>query len=206
MPERSRGWTRKKKVTTWKSQFKRVSVLFFGTLLLAELLRIFCQSESRKGVSAAAARHCAHVLGPHGYQTDKQALPEVSKVSMHPVSKQGATLHGRGKHGEAEQARCHGQRNLLDELWTVKSAMRVRVLLLFALAGTDFRPVGSGKTLCTYHLHCTRRCAALCVKARRWGATERAALGSNWTRAKSSKKNVFGEAHANNLGLKTKYD
>ena len=94
----------------------RVSVLFFGTLLLAELLRIFCQSESRKGVSAAAARHCAHVLGPHGYQTDKQALPEVSKVSMHPVSKQGATLHGRGKHGEAEQARCQGKRNLLDEL------------------------------------------------------------------------------------------
>ena len=29
---------------------------------------------------------------------------------------QGVTLHGRGKHGEAEQARCHGQRNLFDEL------------------------------------------------------------------------------------------
>ena len=29
---------------------------------------------------------------------------------MHRVSKQGATLHGRGKHGEAAQARCHGQR------------------------------------------------------------------------------------------------
>ena len=34
---------------------------------------------------------------------------------MHHVSKQGSTLHGRRKHGEAEQARCHGQRNLL--LW-----------------------------------------------------------------------------------------
>ncbi|ACO68447.1 predicted protein [Micromonas commoda] len=28
---------------------------------------------------------------------------------MHHVSKQGATLHGRGKHGEAAQARCHGK-------------------------------------------------------------------------------------------------
>ncbi len=25
-------------------------------------------------------------------------------------------FNGRGKHGEAEQARCHGQRNILDEL------------------------------------------------------------------------------------------
>ena len=158
--------------------------LFFGTLLLAELLRIFCHSESsRKGVSAAAARHCAHVLGPHGCQTDKQALPEVSRVSMHPVSKQGATLHGRGKYGEAEQARCQGKRNLLDELWTVKSAMRVRVLLLFALAGADSRPGGSVKTICTYHVHCTRRHAALRGKARRWGATERAP-------AESSTKNL----------------
>ena len=51
--------------------------------------------------------------------------------------------------------------------------MRVRVLLLFALAGTDFRPFGSVKTLCTYHVHCTRRRAALRAYARRWGATER---------------------------------
>ena len=63
--------------------------------------------------------------------------------------------------------------------------MRVRVLLLFALAGTDFRPVGSLETLCTYYMYCTRRCAALRGKARRWEATER---------AKSSKENVFGEA------------
>ena len=52
--------------------------------------------------------------------------------------------------------------------------MRVRVLLLFALAGTDFRPVGSVKTLCTYHVNCSRRRAALRAQARRWGATERA--------------------------------
>ena len=78
-----------------------------------------------------------------------------------------------------------------------QSAMRVRVLLLFALAGTYFRPVGSVKTLCTYRVHCTRRCAALRVKPRRWGETER---------APSRAKNVFGEAHANKLGLKTNYD
>ena len=29
---------------------------------------------------------------------------------MHHVSKQGATLHGRGKHGEAAQARCMGKK------------------------------------------------------------------------------------------------
>jgi hypothetical protein len=44
-------------------------------------------------------------------------------------------------------------------------------------------------------VHCTRRCAALRVKSRRWGTTERA--------PSKAKKNVFGEAHANNLGLKT---
>ena len=98
----------------------------------------------------------------------------------------------------AEQARCHGQRNLLDELWTVKSAMPVRVLLLFALAGTHFRPVGSVKTLCTYRVHCTRRCAALRGKARRWGATERAPSQAKKT---CSAKHI----HANNLGLNTSY-
>ena len=76
--------------------------------------------------------------------------------------------------------------------------MRVRVLLLFALAGTDFRPVGSVKTLCTYHVHCSRRRAALRAQARRWGATERA--------PSRAKKNLFGEAYANNLGIKTNYD
>jgi hypothetical protein len=45
----------------------------------------------------------------------------------------------------------------------------------------DFRPGGSVKTICTYHVHCTRRHAALHGKARRWEATERAP-------AKSSKK------------------
>ena len=75
--------------------------------------------------------------------------------------------------------------------------MRVRVLLLFALAGTDFRPVGSVKTFCTYHVHCSRRRAALRAQARRRGATER---------APSRAKNLFGEAHANNFGIKTNYD
>ena len=75
--------------------------------------------------------------------------------------------------------------------------MPVRVLLLFALAGTHFRPVGSVKTLCTYRVHCTRRCAALRGKARRRGATER---------APSRAKNVLGEAHANDVELKTNYD
>jgi len=52
-------------------------------------------------------------------------------------------------------------------------------------------------TVCTAHgvADCTRRCAALRVKSRRWGTTERA--------PSKAKKNVFGEAHANNLGLKT---
>ena len=76
--------------------------------------------------------------------------------------------------------------------------MRVRVLLLFALAGTDFRPVGSVKTLCTCHVHCPRRRAALRAQARRWGATERA--------PSRAKKSLFGEAHANNTGIKTNYD
>jgi len=76
--------------------------------------------------------------------------------------------------------------------------MRVRVLLLFALAGTDFRHVGSLETLCTYHVYCTRRCAALRGKARRRGATERA--------PSRAKKNLFGEALANYLGIKTNYD
>ena len=52
-----------------------------------------------------------------------------------------------------------------------KVRLRVRVLLLFALAGADSRPGGSVKTICTYHVHCTRRRAALRVNA--------AALGSN---------------------------
>ena len=52
--------------------------------------------------------------------------------------------------------------------------MRVRVLLFFVLAGTDFRHFGSVKTLCAYHVHCSRGRAALRAKARRWGATERA--------------------------------
>jgi hypothetical protein len=51
--------------------------------------------------------------------------------------------------------------------------MRVRVLLLFALAGTDFRTVSSVKALCTSHVHRTRRCAALRGMVRRWEATER---------------------------------
>ena len=76
--------------------------------------------------------------------------------------------------------------------------MRVRVVLLHTLAGTDFRPVGSVKTLCTYRVHCTRRCAALRVKSRRWGATERA--------PSKAKKNVFGEAHANNLARIKNYE
>jgi len=100
-----------------------------------------------------------------------------ARVDVKPINRRRRSVervhvsrfNGRGKHGEAEQARCHGQRNILDELWTVKSALRVRVLLLFALAGTHFRPVGSVNTLCTYHIHCTRRCAALRAKSRRWG-------------------------------------
>ena len=60
----------------------------------------------------------------------------------------------------------------------------------------DFRPVGSVKTICTYHVYCTRRCAALRGKARRRGATER---------APSRAKNVLGEAHANDVELKTNY-
>jgi len=144
------------------------------------------------GSRSQALRPC---IAPVWMSNRQTGAAEVSTVPLHYVSKRVATLHGRGKHGEAEQARCHGQRNLFDELWTVKNATRVRVLLLFALAGTDFRPVGSVKTLCTYRVHCTRRCAALRVKSRRWGATERA--------PSKAKKNVFGEAHANNLGLKT---
>lgn len=71
---------------------------------------------SRKGASAAAARQCEHVLRPHGYQTDKRAPQKCRECHGHHVSEQGVNLHQRGKHGEAEQARGHGQRNLLDEL------------------------------------------------------------------------------------------
>ena len=123
------------------------------------------------GSRSQALRPC---IAPVWMSNRQTGAAEVSTVPLHYVSKQGATLHGRGKHGEAEQARCHGQRNILDELWTVKSAMRVRVLLLFALAGADSRPGGSVKTICTYHVHCTRRHAALRGKARRLGATENA--------------------------------
>ena len=49
-------------------------------------------------------------------QQSRGASAEVSRGSMHHVSKQDATLHGGGRHGEAAQARCHGQRKRLDEL------------------------------------------------------------------------------------------
>ena len=75
--------------------------------------------------------------------------------------------------------------------------MRVRVLLLFALAGTDFRPVGSVKALCNTMstVHGVAR-----LFARRRGAGER--LNARQV----VQKNLFGEAHANNLGIKTNYD
>ena len=148
------------------------------------------------GSSNQALRAC---IEPAWMSKRQTGAAEVSNMFVHHILKQITTLHGRGKHGEAEQARCHGRGNYSTSYEpSTKVRLRVRVLLLFALAGTDFRPVGSVKTLCTYRVHCTRRCAALRVKSRRWGATERA--------PSKAKKNVFGEAHANNLELKTNYD
>ena len=124
------------------------------------------------GSRSQALRPC---IAPVWMSNRQTGAAEVSTVPLHYVSKRVATLHGRGKHGEAEQARCHGRGNYSTSYEpSTKVRLRVRVLLLFALAGIHFRHVGSMKTLFTYHLHCTRRCAALCVKPRRWGATERA--------------------------------
>ncbi len=156
----------------------RINSVFFSSA--SELLRTFgslymsFQSAllMSLGSSNQALRAC---IEPAWMSKRQTGAAEVSNMFVHHILKQIATLHGRGKHGEAEQARCHGRGNYSTSYEpSTKVRLRVRVLLLFALAGIHFRHVGSMKTLFTYHLHCTRRCAALCVKPRRWGATERA--------------------------------
>ena len=137
----------------------------------------------------------AHIPSYMGWYT--RYIHDITRECTQTVSKQGATLHGRGKHGEAEQARCHGQRNLLDELWTVK--VRCAFVFFFCspsrghIFGLSAQWKRYARTVCIVH------------GVARLFAWSRGA-GEKLNARQVEQKNVFGEAHANKLGLKTNYD
>jgi len=88
------------------------------------------------------------------------------------------TLHGRGKHGEAEQARCHG--------FFFCSPSRGHIF------GLSAQLIRYARTMCIAH-----GVARLFARSR--GA------GVQLNARQVEQKTVFGEAHANNLGSKTNY-
>jgi len=114
---------------------------------------------------------------------------------------------------------------LFFPIWKVPKSQRVSELFALKFSQSFWsNQTRKGSFGGSSHVYCTRRCArgdrfsacrlsenvmhipCLLHTALRGSSREVAALGCNWTRAKSSKKNVFGEAHANNLELINKYD
>ena len=82
---------------------------------LSFALRNFGQSESREGAWAAAAWHARLSCARMDVKPINRRGRSVERVHA-PRLKAGIDLRGRGKHGEAEQTSCHGQRKQLDEL------------------------------------------------------------------------------------------
>ena len=114
---------------------------------------------------------------------------------MHHVSKQGATLHGRGKHGEAAQARCHGKE--INSTSYEPSKVR-RAFMFFFCSPSRGQIFGlSAHWKRCAHTMCTAHGVARLFAGRR-GAGEQ-------LNARQVKQiNVFSKAHANNVELQTR--
>ena len=107
--------------TTLISTFENprfLTVGFFPALSeLSELLAACMSFQSALLMSLGSSNQALRACIEPAWMSKRQTgAAEVSNMFVHHILKQIATLHGRGKHGEAEQARCHGQRILLDEL------------------------------------------------------------------------------------------
>jgi len=133
-----------------------------------------------RGASAAAARHSEHVLRPHGYQIDKQ-VPQKCREGPCTTFQSRARLYM----GAVSMAKPRRR-----DVMAKKSTRRVmnRQKCDARSCSSSARPRGDRFSACRLignvvhifnHVYCTRRCAALRGKARRWGATERAESSKN---------------------------
>ena len=121
-----------------------------------------CTSWKKRG-----ARLRAHKLRPRGCRTDKQAPQKCRQCTCIAFQSRSRLYIDAVSMAKPRSSVAMGKE--IDSTSYEPSNVRCAFVffLCFALAGTEFRPVGSVKTLCTYLVRCTRRCAALRVKARR---------------------------------------
>ena len=135
---------------------------------------------------------CARMSCAHGCQTDKRRRKSVGRV--HTAFPSRARLYADALAGEAAQADVMGKGNNS----TSYEPSEVRCAFVFFLSPSRNQAFGLSASENVMHIPCPLLTASR-GSSRAWymPASER---------APSRQKNLFGEAHANTLGIKTSYD
>ena len=165
--------------------------------MLSELLRISANQSRERGASAASARHCAHELRPHGCQIDKQA-PQKCREGPCTTFRSRTRLYMDAV-GMAKPRRRDVMGKENNSTSYEPSEVRCAFVFFFfspsrgQIFGLSAQRERYAHTVPTAH-------GVARLFARRRGAGERLSA------RQVEQKNLFGEAHANNLGIKTNYD